>query len=448
MRFALHIAISHLRSGRREAGVSAITLISVAGVMVGVAALIAVMSVMAGFEIDLRNKIVGSNAHVVVRNAQSQPMVAYRQKVEQIQELDGVRGVAPFVYTEMMIKAEQGGVSGVIVKGIRPDEIRDVLDLHGDIVEGEGGAFRDQDGALPPKAKLAELQDQVLARLEAPAEDPDKPVTAGYTLAKPGIVVGDALATELGLMPGSKVSLVNPLGSKRGPLGMNVPDVKTFVVAGVFHSGMYEYDTKWTYVHMTEAQGFLHDKMDVVSAIEVTVNNLERAPAVANAIEDLLGPTVEVLHWKELNSALFGALQTEKIVMGIILGLIVAVASLNIAGTLILLVLSKGREISIMRAMGATSRQIRSVFMLEGLIIGVVGAGLGVVLGLVACWVLTIWRFPLDTDVYYLDYLPVTVQPSVVVMVALVGVAICFLATIYPATRAASLDPVEGLRNE
>jgi lipoprotein-releasing system permease protein len=264
---------------------------------------------------------------------------------------------------------------------------------------------------------------------------------------KPGIIVGDELATELALYPGDAVHLVNPVGGRPGPMGTQVPEIKSFQVAGVFHSGMYEYDTKWAYVHMEEAQTFLR-MGGLASGIEAKVENVDKVHVVAEELSAELGPAYRVRHWRELNSALFEALKLEKVVMGLILGLIVAVASLNIGGTLILLVLSKGREISILRAMGATTRQIRTVFMLEGVIIGLVGSGIGTVLGLSFCMALRTYGFPLDTDVYYLDSLPVVIQPEVVASVGLIGVAICFLATLYPATRAANLDPVEGLRNE
>jgi lipoprotein-releasing system permease protein len=240
---------------------------------------------------------------------------------------------------------------------------------------------------------------------------------------------------------------VNPVGGRPGPMGSQVPEIKSFEVVGVFHSGMYEYDTKWAYVHMEEAQSFLR-MGGLASGIEAKVENVDKVHVVAEELAAELGPAYRVRHWRELNSALFEALKLEKVVMGLILGLIVAVASLNIAGTLILLVLSKGREISILRAMGATGRQIRTVFMLEGVIIGLIGSGIGTVLGLSFCFALRSYGFPLDTDVYYLDSLPVVIQPEVVASVGLIGVAICFLATLYPATRAANLDPVEGLRHE
>lgn len=444
MRFALHIALSHLRSRSKEAGISAITMISIGGVTIGVGALIAVLSVMAGFEVDLRDKILGSNAHVVVTHPNYTAMASYDRITQKVRETEGVTGAAPFIYTEMMLKSP-GGVSGVIVKGIDPAQVGEVLDLEENIIEGPGGSWGEEGAKVTPAVLKARADVLGLLKMPEVSEEPTGEEPAATP--KPGIIVGDELATELALYPGDAVHLVNPVGGRPGPMGTQVPEIKSFQVAGVFHSGMYEYDTKWAYVHMEEAQTFLR-MGGLASGIEAKVENVDKVHVVAEELSAELGPAYRVRHWRELNSALFEALKLEKVVMGLILGLIVAVASLNIGGTLILLVLSKGREISILRAMGATTRQIRTVFMLEGVIIGLVGSGIGTVLGLSFCMALRSFGFPLDTDVYYLDSLPVVIQPEVVASVGLIGVAICFLATLYPATRAANLDPVEGLRNE
>jgi lipoprotein-releasing system permease protein len=263
----------------------------------------------------------------------------------------------------------------------------------------------------------------------------------------PGIVVGKELAEQIRVYPGDKVFVINPVGGGMGPLGVPVPRVHGFRVAGVFYSGMYEYDTKWTYVTIPDAQEFLQIPGSA-TGIEARVFDPDDVDPIAMAVEESLAYPFYVRHWQNLNRSLFSALKLEKIVMGLILGLIVLVASLNIVGSLILVVLTRAREISIMRAMGASARQVRAVFMMEGLIIGVVGTAVGTVLGLGGSVALDHIRFPLDTDVYYLDTLPVVVVPETVVVVAISAVLICFLATIYPATLAARIDPVEGLRYE
>ena len=456
MKFAFHIAISHLRSRRKAAGVSGITMISIAGVTIGVAALNIVLAVMAGFEVDLRDKILGSNSHLVVTEYSRNPMVNYGDITETIAAHEGITGAAPFIYTEMMIKS-RAGVSGAIVKGIEPATVNGVLDLVDNLISGPDGELTTRDERFGVISGLRVAAEPEVT--EEPVTDDSEEVEAGVDVVDevligdeleteyPGIILGEELAAELQVFAGDTVHLVNPLSSTPGPFGTQLPEVKVFEVAGIFYSGMYEYDTKWTYIHIEDAQEFLH-MPGIASGVEAKVSDIDSVETVADSLRDELGFTMLVRHWKDLNAPLFDALKTEKVVMGIILGLIVTVASLNIAGTLILLVLSKGREISILRAMGATGSQIRSVFMLEGVIIGSVGAVVGTVLGLLGSVGLERYGWPLDTDVYYLDSLPVVIQPQLVGLVALIGVTICFVATLYPASKAASLQPVEGLRYE
>jgi lipoprotein-releasing system permease protein len=435
VRFALHIALSHLRSKRQEAGVSAITFISILGVTIGVGALIIVLSVMAGFEVDMREKILGSNAHIVV--------MRYGGTVDELPTLEagvretaGVVGVTPFVYTEAMIYAS-GHSKGVVLKGIDTDKVGEVLDLEENLVMGLDGP------ADTPEAKRAVLES--INSLVSPTRHQ---VGAAETSAPlPGIIIGRELSDTLRVMVGDKVHVVNPIGGGMGPFGTPVPSARSFRVAGIFYSGMFEYDTSWTYIAIPQAQKFL-GWGDQVNGLEVTVDDIYLADRIALRVEENVGYPYYTRHWQNLNKSLFDALKLEKVVMALILFLIVTVASLNVVSTLILVVLSKGREIAIMKAMGATNRQIRVVFMLEGTIIGLIGAVLGTILGLAGSVGLREYGFPLNTDVYYVDSLPVVIQADVVGTVALMGVLVCFLATLWPATKAGSLDPVEGLRYE
>ncbi|MCK6503603.1 ABC transporter permease [Myxococcota bacterium] len=432
MRFALLVALSHLRARRREAGISVITGVSIMGVTIGVTALIMVLAVMQGFEVDLRDKILGSNAHLVVLN-QDGEFEQYQGVADTVQAVPGVVAAAPFVYYEVMIRS-QWSAGGAVLKGIDPTRSGGVTDVVHNLDRGP-------DGPLQTEQERLALLGSLSSPPPAQAQDVDD------TEVLPGIIIGREMAEHLAVTVGDRVHVINPIGGGSGPMGVPTPTVRPFRVAGIFYSGMYEYDTKWTYVAIGDAQSFL--KMgDAATGIEARVADLDRVEPVADLVSQALPYPYYTRHWKNLNRNLFSALKLEKIVMGLILSLIVAVASLNIVGTLILIVVTRAREISILRAMGASKATVRLIFMLQGLIIGLVGTSVGTVLGLLGCEGLRLIEFPLDTDVYYLDTLPVVVEPHNVVIVALSAVLICFLATLYPASVAAGIDPVEGLRYE
>jgi lipoprotein-releasing system permease protein len=432
MRFALLVAISHLRSRRHEAGVSAIALISMGGVTVGVMALIMVLAVMEGFEVDLRDKILGSNAHVVALSFTGY-FGDYEEKADSVTELDAVKAAAPFIYTEAMVRSSWGS-AGVVLKGIDAKRTPDATDVVSNITLGPMGEISDPEEQL---AVLETLGDPPRA-VAQPDDDTDK---------LPGLIIGKELAEQLKVYPGERVHVINPIGGGIGPMGLPVPRVQPVRVAAVFYSGMYEYDTKWTYMTLADTQAFLQVE-DVASGIEVRVHDPDDVGDITTEVEKALGTAFYARHWQTLNRSLFAALKLEKIVMGLILSLITLVASLNIVGSLILVVVTRTREISIMRAMGASKSTVRLVFMLEGLIIGIVGTTIGTILGLAGCVALDNYRFPLDTDVYYLDTLPVVIVPETIVAVMISAILICFTATLYPATIAARIDPVEGLRYE
>ncbi|MBM4364887.1 MAG: ABC transporter permease [Deltaproteobacteria bacterium] len=434
MDFELLIALSHLRSRRQDAGISLIAVLSVAGVTVGVAVLIMVLSVMQGFEIDLRKKILGNQAHLIVL-AYGGPIEEPDEVVAKVEAIEGVVSASPFTYTEVMLKSTFG-VSGAILKGVDPARAAGVTDIAKDIVVGPQGEPESDDARL-----------EILANLHAPpvalAQD------IGDTEKLPGIILGKGLAETLRVYPGDRVHVINPIGGGYGAMGVPMPTTRSFRVTALVHTGMYEYDTKWSFVTLGDAQAFMQMPGEA-TAVEVRVDEsrLWNVADIGWQVEEALHHPFFTKNWLTMNEALFRALAMEKWVMGIILAQIVSVAALGIVTNLVVMVITRGREISILKAMGATSRMIRWIFVLEGVSVGLVGTGLGVVLGLAGCEFLSRYRYPLDTNVYYLDSLPVVVVPETVAVVALGAVIICFLATLYPSSRAARLDPVDGLRFE
>jgi lipoprotein-releasing system permease protein len=322
-----------------------------------------------------------------------------------------VTAAAPFIHNEVML-VSPSRAAGAVLRGIFPEQEGRVTDVGKSVKIGK------------------------MERLNQGME------IEGKTL--PGIVLGQELARRLGVFLGDTVNIVSPLGSEGGP-GM-IPRFKRFAVVGIFDSGMYEYDSSLAYISIPQAQAFF-EMGDQVSAIQVRVEDIFATGEISERIESELGPTYWARDWMEMNRNLFSALNLEKIVMFIILVLIVLVAAFNIIGTLTMIVMEKGREISILKAMGATRRGIMRIFMIDGLIIGIVGTVLGAPLGWAVS--LAIEKFyTLPADVYYLSHVPVKLEPLDFILVIGSAIGISFLATLYPSWQAAKLDPAEGLRYE
>ncbi len=410
MHFPYHffIALRYFRSKKRHRGISLNTFISVAGVVLGVMALIIVLSVMGGFHEDLQGKILGVNAHIAVLNYKGriEGNELLRQKINRIQ---GVKHSSPFVYGQVMLGFADRAY-GVVVRGIEPDIEADTTEIVKYIKEGSINSLKDRKNDIP------------------------------------GIIVGRELARNLGLFVGDEINMISPLGDI-GPLGV-MPKMKKFRLVGVFEVGMYEYDSNLALIHIHTAQDFFK-LYNEVTGIEVKVDDVYSSEEIADKIETELGPPYYARDWIDMNRNLFAALKLEKIVMFIILILIVLVASFNIISNLIMIVMEKAREIAIMKAMGATSRGVMSIFMIHGLIIGVIGTVIGLAGGYTTCQLLKTYRFiHLPPDVYYLSYLPVRMSLFDFIVVPAAAIIICFLATLYPSWQAARMDPVEPLRYE
>jgi lipoprotein-releasing system permease protein len=407
MPFEFSIAIRYLLAKRKQAFISVISLISVAGVALGVASLIVVLGVMNGFSHNLREKILGVNAHMVISNIKGL-FGDYRTVGEKLEEVQGVTGVMPFLYAEVMV-SNPAGVKGVILRGIDPSRSEGVLSLSRDLIQGD-------------------LND--LERGEA------------------GIIIGRDLADRLGVSVGSPINVLSPSGRKTAA-GFT-PEIRIFHVAGVFSTGMFEYDSSLAYTSIPALQDLLGIKEDLVSGLEVRLADVYAAKEVAAKVDQRLGGfPYFVRDWMEMNESLFSALKLEKTAMFVILVMIVLVGSFSIVTTLVMLVMEKTRDIAILMAMGARRESIRHIFMLQGTIIGVVGTGLGFLLGTGLSFLLQRYKFiRLPADVYYLDHLPILLDWTDLGLICAAAVVLCFLATIYPARQASSLQPAEALRYE
>ncbi|HYG70505.1 MAG TPA: ABC transporter permease [Anaeromyxobacteraceae bacterium] len=412
------------------------TLISTGAVAIGVWALIVVLSVMSGFEADLKRKILGHNAHGVVLTYGSDDFGEWRNVRDDVLGVPGVAGATPFLYSEVMLAAGEN-LTGAVVKGIDVDTVGSVTDLPKSISDGKL-AWLKEPGAIPLPTRRGDFLE------DGAAPKPEASEAKGPVL--PGIVVGRELALALRVFVGDEVNVVSPFGDL-GPAGPQ-PKSRPFRVAAIFFSGMYEYDAKFAYVDLAAGQKFF-GLGDAVSGLEVKAHDADEARGVMSRILfELGGYPYRTKDWSELNRSLFSALQMEKVVMAVILGFIVLVASFTIVATLIMLVLEKAREIAVLKSMGAGVPSVMKIFVLEGVVIGGVGTIFGLLLGWGTCFLVDTVGIPLDPEVYYISNLPVLVDPAQFAFVALAAMAISFLATLYPATKAARLRPVDGLRSE
>jgi lipoprotein-releasing system permease protein len=409
MSFELFIGARYLKAKQKQAFISMITVLSVAGVAVGVMALIVVIAVMSGFEADLKTRILGIESHVVLMH-HSGSFENYRDVLKQVKATEGIQAATPFVYSQVMLRSSHG-VSGAVLRGVDPESARDVIQgVH---------------------------TEKLLKR------DPTKTGNdAG--VRTPGIILGKELARSLHVLRGDSVYVITPQGML-SPVG-HIPSMRRFEVLGYFETGMYEYDGSMAYVRLEEAQKMLR-MGDAVTGIEARVFDIYKAGRIAQAIIEKLGYPFWIRDWMQMNHNLFSALKLEKTVMFIILALIVLVAAFNVASTLIMMVMEKTRDIAILKAMGATDRSIRKIFVYQGVVIGFVGTVLGGGIGFILCALLEKYKFiELPGDVYYLTTLPVKLDLMDVLIIASAAIIICFLATLYPAGQASKLDPVEAIR--
>jgi lipoprotein-releasing system permease protein len=479
--YELFVALTFLRlrgraqGGRRFSPSAVVTLIAVLAVVIGVMALTVVLSVMSGFELDLKTKILGTNAHEVVLKY-GNDFREYPEVMKKVIAVRGVRGVTPFTLNEVMVSSESN-LSGVVLKGIDPATVGTVTELGRNVKEGDL-AWLSQPELIPPpptddeggglSERLDKLLDEEDRRHGAasknshapPAPSPAAPQGApGLAIEEkaakprppgpvlPGIVLGRELARSLRVYVGDKVNVVSPLSNELGPSGP-IPKSRPFRVAAVFYSGMYEYDSKFAYIALPEAQKYF-GTAGAVTGLELKVDDLDATRRISRDI--LLAVDGYPFHtkdWGEMNRNLFAALAMEKLVMAIILGFASLPVGFLILAILMFLAFEKSKEIAVLKSMGARDQSVMKVFVFEGLIIGGLGAGLGLALGLLICLFISGGGIKLDPSVYYIDSLPVRIEAWQFAVVAGSALLLSYLATIYPAVAASRLSPVEGLRNE
>ena len=414
MRFELFVAVRYLRAKRRQAVVGVITVISIVGVAAGVASLIIALAITNGMRRDLQDRLLGSTAHVQLMRVASDGIRDWRSLTARLQQLPHVKAAAPGLYEQVLI-SRGARSSGSLIEGIIPEQEQRVSDLLSNVTLGSAAA-------LDPQPKGSDDQ------------------------APPPIVIGYDLADTIDAKVGSTVLITSPQGELT-PLGL-IPKFQRYRVAGIFHTGFYQYDSSMAFTRLADAQR-LFGEPDVVSIISFKVDDLYRADQIGRAIEQAAGPGFLTTNWMEQNRPLFRALQLEQIVTFIVIGLIVCVAALNILTALTMMVMEKTRDIAVLMSFGVKPRQIRTIFLLQGLLIGFTGTFFGLIAGYSLSWIGGHYRFiHLSAEVYSIDYLPFAARWTDGVIVAAVSLAVSLLATLYPSHTAGRVLPAEALRYE
>ncbi len=418
MKFELFVALRYLRAKRKQTTVSVISAISVMGVAAGVMALVIALALSTGFKEDVQSKIIGATSAINLLRIDATPIENYGELLKRIGNIEDVTGGAPAILNHVFVVSPFRN-QGATLKGVHPDREREVSDFFSRLITENPGVLEGQESSF-----------------EGSSSPP---------LEK--IIIGKEMARALGVHTGDTLKVFYPMG-RLSPLGMT-PSQKTLRVSAIFESGLWDIDANWAYVHIDTARRLFSFPDHSASFLQFRTEDLEGVEMIADSIRALAGSGFTTTTWIELNKPLFSALKLEKILLFLTIGLIVFVASLNIVTTLIMMVLEKQGDIAILSAMGATSKTIQLVFMLQGLIIGLTGTIIGGVLGIGVSWILDSYELiRLEAEVYSIPYIPFHIRIWDTVLVSLTALLISFLATIYPARKAAELDPVEVLRYE
>lgn len=411
------MGLRHLRARRHQAFISFITTVSIVGIAIGVMALIVVLAVMTGFEEDLKEKILGFNAHILVQSLDPQASADLDKVLPKLSKTEGITFSAPFILSQVMVKSSSGNVSGIVLKGMRPEDLRRLPSLKGSLETGTIEAL-EHEGSLP------------------------------------GVLIGKELAGQLGVFVGDTIELISPFGTPT-PMGM-VPKVREFRVAGIFGIGLYEVDAAVALVSLEAARSFL-DMPSELTGVELRVSDIYKARTIGKRIQEALGFPYLVRDWMDMNQGILRALRVEKTAMFVILMLIVLVAAFDIVTTLVMVVMEKRKDIAILKVMGAKDGQILGIFILQGFVIGILGLLFGVGLGVLLAMnvetvvgfierVFSLELFP--KEVYSLDRFPSKLEAWDILRVCGTTAGVCFMATLYPALMALRVEPSEILRYE
>jgi lipoprotein-releasing system permease protein len=416
MTFELFVAARYLKAKRRQAVVGVVTTISVAGVAAGVAALIIALAITNGMRRELQDRLLGSTAHVQLMRVESDGIRDWRPLLERLRHLPHVTAASPGLYEQVLV-ARGARDGGALIEGILPNDEITVSDL---LKTASPGSV------------------QALQPLSQPAPD--------ETEELPPLLLGNELAQTVGATVGDKVTLISPQGEMT-PYGV-VPKWTPFRLAGTFHSGFYQYDSSSGFVRLSDAQRLFHEP-DLLSVISFKVDKIDRAPQIAQEIEQAAGKGFQTTNWKQQNMELFKALKLEQYVTFIVIALIVIVAALNILIALTMMVMEKTRDIAVMMSFGVNPAQVRRIFLMQGLLISLLGTAIGLILGYLASWAGGHYHFiHLSAEVYSIDTLPFAPRALDGVIVASVAIGISLLATLYPSQSAARILPAEALRYE
>lgn len=412
MSYELFIAHRHLKSKHKTGFISIINYISITGVMIGVAALIVALSIMNGFESEVRSAIIGFQSHLELRKFHRVGLEDYAEIMRQIESLDHIVGISPYIDGKGLIIGAKKR-AGVAIRAIDPGTINAVSDIQNNIIHGSFDVG---------------------------------PIKKEGQRALPGIVLGKHLAAKLGAGLGDRVQILSP--TEISLTLTRMPPLFTFRITGVFESGIFDFDDVFAYISLRQAQR-LFDMRGMVTGLEIKLADLNFADNVAERIDKLLGYPYHTVTWFEMHRNLFAWMKLQKWGAFIILSLIIMVAAFNIVSTLIMIVLEKTKEIGILKSMGATSAGIRKIFMFEGLIGGTIGTILGCVIGYALCWSqLEFQYFSLPPDIYIISALPILIKQMDFLLISFVAIFLCFSAAVYPASKAANLDPIEAIRYE